>query len=234
MVASEFEYRHRFWMILLVYAVAYAFYNLDHLNILYSIVPWNRGVVQRDMLVRILYAAAALLAASRRPHRSRSLLERRAVPLRPQPAIHLLFSSHPCLGHVSEPPWISGDAPRRSVLAVAPDRPRRTPSRSGLRRPFSRLRTTRSSSLSLSCSARRGRRPSTSMAPSPLGPSFPMGSRHHAARLRLHLKRPCRLRIRGCNPLVFSSAETCTTALWSIASHLTTVLSFERNIANAR
>jgi hypothetical protein len=44
MVASEFEYRHRFWMILLVYAMAYAFYNLDHLNILYSIVPWNRGL----------------------------------------------------------------------------------------------------------------------------------------------------------------------------------------------
>jgi protein-S-isoprenylcysteine O-methyltransferase Ste14 len=63
MVASEFEYRHHFWMIALVYVVAYAFYNLDHLNILYSIVPWNRGVVQRDMLVRFFYAAAALLAA---------------------------------------------------------------------------------------------------------------------------------------------------------------------------
>jgi protein-S-isoprenylcysteine O-methyltransferase Ste14 len=63
MVASEFEYRHRFSMIVLVYAIAYAFYNLDHLNILYSIVPWNRGVVQRDMLVRFFYAAAALLAA---------------------------------------------------------------------------------------------------------------------------------------------------------------------------
>lgn len=63
MVASEFEYRHRFWMILLVYGAAYAFYNLDHLNILYSIVPWNQGVSQRDMLVRFLYAAAAILAA---------------------------------------------------------------------------------------------------------------------------------------------------------------------------
>ena len=31
MVAAEFEYRHRFWMIVLVYGVAYAFYNL-HLN----------------------------------------------------------------------------------------------------------------------------------------------------------------------------------------------------------
>lgn len=64
MVGSKFEYRHRFWMIVLVYAVAYAFYNLDHLNILYSIVHWNQGVIQRDMLVRFLYAAAALLAAA--------------------------------------------------------------------------------------------------------------------------------------------------------------------------
>jgi protein-S-isoprenylcysteine O-methyltransferase Ste14 len=63
MVASEFEYRHRFWMIVLGYVAAYAFYNLDHLNILYSVVAWNQGVLQKDMLVRFLYAAAALLAA---------------------------------------------------------------------------------------------------------------------------------------------------------------------------
>jgi protein-S-isoprenylcysteine O-methyltransferase Ste14 len=63
MVASEFEYRHRFWMIVLVYAAAYAFYNLDHLNILYSVVPWSQGVLQKHSLVRFLYAAAALLAA---------------------------------------------------------------------------------------------------------------------------------------------------------------------------
>jgi protein-S-isoprenylcysteine O-methyltransferase Ste14 len=44
--------------------LAYAFYNLDHLNILYAIVPWNQGVPQRDMLVRFFYAAAALLAAA--------------------------------------------------------------------------------------------------------------------------------------------------------------------------
>jgi len=62
MIASEFEYRHRFWAILLVYAGAYSFYNLNHLNILYSIVPWNRGVLQTDMFVRFLYGAAALLA----------------------------------------------------------------------------------------------------------------------------------------------------------------------------
>jgi protein-S-isoprenylcysteine O-methyltransferase Ste14 len=63
-VAYEFEYRHRFPMIVLVYALAYAFYNLDHLNILYAIVPWNQGAPQRDTLVRFFYAAAALLAAT--------------------------------------------------------------------------------------------------------------------------------------------------------------------------
>lgn len=64
MVASEFEYRHRFWMILLVYVAAYSLYNVNHLNILYLIVPWNQGVLRQDMLVRFLYAAAALLAAA--------------------------------------------------------------------------------------------------------------------------------------------------------------------------
>jgi len=62
-IASDFEYRHRFWMIALVYVLAYAFYNLDHLNILYAIVLWNQDVVKEDMLVRVLYATAALLAA---------------------------------------------------------------------------------------------------------------------------------------------------------------------------
>ena len=49
-------------MITLVYVLAYAFYNLDHLNIVYVIVLGNQGVVQKDMLVRFLYIAAALLA----------------------------------------------------------------------------------------------------------------------------------------------------------------------------
>jgi protein-S-isoprenylcysteine O-methyltransferase Ste14 len=64
MIASEFEYRHRFWMILLVYVLAYSFYNVENLNILYAVVPWNQGVPHRDMLVRLLYAAAAMLAAA--------------------------------------------------------------------------------------------------------------------------------------------------------------------------
>ena len=32
MVAYEFEYRHRFWMIALVYVQAYSLYNLDHIR----------------------------------------------------------------------------------------------------------------------------------------------------------------------------------------------------------
>lgn len=64
MVATEFEYRHRFWLIVLVYLSAYALYNINHLNILYAVVPWNQGVLQKDMLVRFLYAAAALVGAA--------------------------------------------------------------------------------------------------------------------------------------------------------------------------
>jgi protein-S-isoprenylcysteine O-methyltransferase Ste14 len=63
MIASKFEYRHRFWMILLVYVLAYSFYNVYSLNVLYAVVPWNQGGAQRDTLVRLLYAAAALVAA---------------------------------------------------------------------------------------------------------------------------------------------------------------------------
>jgi len=51
-------------MILLVYVLAYSFYNVENLNVLYALVPWNQGVPHRDMLVRYLYAGAALLAAA--------------------------------------------------------------------------------------------------------------------------------------------------------------------------
>lgn len=64
MVASDFEYRYRFWMILAIYAAAYSLYNVNHLNILYSLVPWNRGVLSTDIFVRFLYGGAALLAAA--------------------------------------------------------------------------------------------------------------------------------------------------------------------------
>jgi hypothetical protein len=52
MIAYEFEYRHRHVIIVLVYALAYACYNLDHLNILYAVVPSYLDIRQKDLLVR--------------------------------------------------------------------------------------------------------------------------------------------------------------------------------------
>ncbi len=62
-MASEFEYRHRFAIIALVFIFAYAFYNLDHLNIVYAIVPRNLGVLDRNVLARFVYGVSALLAS---------------------------------------------------------------------------------------------------------------------------------------------------------------------------
>jgi protein-S-isoprenylcysteine O-methyltransferase Ste14 len=62
MVVSGFEYRHRFAFIVLVYVAAYSFYNLDHLNVLYALIPWNQGVAQRDLLARLFYAVATIIA----------------------------------------------------------------------------------------------------------------------------------------------------------------------------
>jgi len=61
-IASEFEYRHRLAIIALVFEFAYAFYNLDHLNIVYAIVPKNSGVLDQDLLARFVYGVSALLA----------------------------------------------------------------------------------------------------------------------------------------------------------------------------
>src|SRR5713101_6943001 len=61
-MASEFEYRHRFAIIALVFIFAYAFYNLDHLNIVYAIAPRNLGVLDRNVLARFVYGVSALLA----------------------------------------------------------------------------------------------------------------------------------------------------------------------------
>jgi protein-S-isoprenylcysteine O-methyltransferase Ste14 len=61
-IASEFEYRHRFAIIALVFVFAYAFYNLDHLNIVYAIVPRDSGVLDQDVLARFVYGVSALQA----------------------------------------------------------------------------------------------------------------------------------------------------------------------------
>jgi protein-S-isoprenylcysteine O-methyltransferase Ste14 len=62
--ASSFEYRHRHIIIILVYALAYACYNLDHLNALYAVMPSHLGVQQKDLIVRLLYSAATVTAAA--------------------------------------------------------------------------------------------------------------------------------------------------------------------------
>jgi protein-S-isoprenylcysteine O-methyltransferase Ste14 len=103
MVASEFEYGHRFWMIVLVYVAAYAFYNVNHLNILYAVVPWNQGVFQKDMLVRFLYAVAALLAAAG------ALLLTWSTAYRPPSTIkdHTAFSIAGPFRYVRNPQYLS-------------------------------------------------------------------------------------------------------------------------------
>jgi protein-S-isoprenylcysteine O-methyltransferase Ste14 len=62
--ASNFEYRNRHAIIVLVYALAYACYNLDHLNVLYAVMPSDLGAHQKDLIVRSLYIAATVIAAA--------------------------------------------------------------------------------------------------------------------------------------------------------------------------
>jgi protein-S-isoprenylcysteine O-methyltransferase Ste14 len=62
--ASNFEYRNRHVIIVLVYALAYACYNLDHLNVLYAVMPSHLGMHQKGLIVRLLYIAATLIAAA--------------------------------------------------------------------------------------------------------------------------------------------------------------------------
>jgi protein-S-isoprenylcysteine O-methyltransferase Ste14 len=62
MIASKVEYRYRFWLIAFVFVVAYSFYNLDHVNVLYAVVAFGDDAHLKDLPVRMLYALSALLA----------------------------------------------------------------------------------------------------------------------------------------------------------------------------
>jgi len=180
------------------------FYNLDHLNILYSVVPWNQGVLQKDTLVRFLYAAAALVAAmgaspadvvvslpaSHRDQGSHRLIRRRTFPLCQEPAVLVLFSFDTCIGHVSKSPRLSGYAPCRDDFVGSSRRREelRLEQEYGERfRVYAQGVPRFLPSLS---SAVRRRRPVTAMAPSSLGPGLSMGLRRHIACLRVHPKRP--------------------------------------------
>jgi len=61
-IATEFEYRHRGLIIVIIFVIAYACYSLDPLNIVYAIVPKNPNFFSQDALVHLVYAASALLA----------------------------------------------------------------------------------------------------------------------------------------------------------------------------
>jgi len=92
MIASEFEYRHRFGMMAAVFLFAYAFYNLDHSNVVWEIVSWNTGLLDKKLIVRLVYTAATVLAgigasigtwaaAYRQPHNRRGQSEKMAFSM---------------------------------------------------------------------------------------------------------------------------------------------------------
>jgi hypothetical protein len=54
MIASKFEHPYRFWLIAFVFVVAYSFYNLDHVNVLYAVVAFSNDAHLKDLLVRML------------------------------------------------------------------------------------------------------------------------------------------------------------------------------------
>jgi len=231
LVASEFEYRHRFWMILLVYVAAYSFYNLDHLNILYSVVPWNQGVLQKDTLVRFLYAAAALVAAIGASLLTWSSAYRPPTAIKDRTALSVAGPFR----YVRNPQYLSyfflvlalGTFQSRlgfpvmllaEMILLVRLVARGAPPRTGVRRAFSRLRAARSALSPLASSAVRRRRPVTAMAPSSLGPGLSMGLRRHTACLRMHPKRPNWVCLRFCDHCVLGASKACSSVLDSPAA----------------
>lgn len=61
MVARGFAYRSRFLIVALLFVIAYPFYGLDRLNIVYAVLPESFGALSQDALARIGYALAALV-----------------------------------------------------------------------------------------------------------------------------------------------------------------------------
>jgi len=224
-------------MITLVYVLAYAFYNLDHLNILYAIVPGKQCVVQKDMLVRFLYAAAALLAACG------AVLLTWAMAYRPHNAgaDRTAFSIGGPFRYVRNPHYLSyfflvlalGTFQSRlgfPVMLLAETvlllrlvgREERL-----LKQEYGeRFRSYAQSVPRLlpSLGPRRRRGPVTAVAASSLRPGISQGLCRHIACVRIHLERPNWVCLRRCNALVFSSAKASTSALDSHAPYLTAVL----------
>jgi hypothetical protein len=219
-------------MIVLIYAAAYAFYNVHHLNILYSVVPWNQGTPQNDALVRFLYAAAALLAtvgavlltwsAAYRPPRAikETTAFSIAAPFRLVRNPHYLsyFALILALG-----PFRAASAfrscclPKRYCCFVSSDG--RASPRTGVWRAISDLRAARSALSPLAWSAVRKRRPVTTMAPSSPAPGLSMGLRRDTSCLRADLKRPDWVCLRFCDHWIFGATKGCASVLGSHAAY---------------
>jgi protein-S-isoprenylcysteine O-methyltransferase Ste14 len=229
MIASEFEYRYRFWMILLVYVLAYSFYNVDNLNVLYALVPWNQGVAQRDTPVRILYAAAALVAAGG------AILLAWSTAYRPPPANRdrTAFSIAGSFRYVRNPHCLSyfflllALGTFQSVLGFPVMLLGETilllrlVGREDLRleQEFGehfRLYERRVPCL-LPSLRPRFEDDGQLLASGSLGPSLSMGLRRHAACLRVHLKRSDWVRVRWRHHCVFAAAKACLAVLDSLA-----------------
>ena len=63
--ASDFEFKHRFWMIGGIFFLAFAAYNLDHQNAGAAIVEWlarARGTTANNLDYHLIFALAALVA----------------------------------------------------------------------------------------------------------------------------------------------------------------------------
>jgi protein-S-isoprenylcysteine O-methyltransferase Ste14 len=104
-IATKYEYRHRFVIIALVFVFAYAFYNLDPLNVVYAIVPRNLGVPIQNVLARFIYGASALVAAFGTAMLTWSSAYRVSIPARDPPKTSCLQMGGP-YRHVRNPHYI--------------------------------------------------------------------------------------------------------------------------------
>jgi protein-S-isoprenylcysteine O-methyltransferase Ste14 len=72
MRASDFEFHHRFWFIVLVYFVSFGLYYVDHVNVVEALVRWNFGqgdphlhsMAARHTLQALFTLSATLLGAA--------------------------------------------------------------------------------------------------------------------------------------------------------------------------
>jgi protein-S-isoprenylcysteine O-methyltransferase Ste14 len=60
--ATEFEYRYRSWILLGIFLAGYVCYNVDHINVVAALVPWDSTIPNSDWAAKAVYFVATLLA----------------------------------------------------------------------------------------------------------------------------------------------------------------------------